>query len=82
MSNVRTIYFGKNDVTCKCGNKAIPGEKFWYKSKYDDTVIEGVILNAEYGKITSTKKVTYPCSEIEVRPMDIIRADRLSDLGI
>lgn len=66
---------------CKCGNLPTIGGKFWYNSKYGAN-IEGVILSIEGCNITSTTGVSYPVWQIEVKPLQIIRDEKLTELGI
>lgn len=79
--NVRII--SSHTVTpCKCGNKPTPGGKFWYQSKYSSDVIEGVIAELSGSSIVSTNGVVYPNHDISVKPLDIVRAEKLKKLGI
>lgn len=67
---------------CKCGNRPTVGGRFWYKCKYSDEVIEGVIAELCGSSITSTRGATYPNHEISVQPLDIIREEKLNKLGL
>ena len=69
------------------------GARFWYKSKYSDDLIEGVIAkvdssvyNADDSKeafsIVSTTGVWYNSREIEIENLSDIRDRKLDDLGI
>jgi len=79
--NVKII--SSSDITpCKCGNKPTPGGKFWYKSKHSYDIIEGVIAELSGSSIVSTNGVVYPNYDIVVQPLDIIRDEKLKELGI
>jgi hypothetical protein len=69
------------------------GARFWYKSKYSDDLIEGVIdkvessvYNADDSKdvfsIVSTTGVWYNSREIEIENIAEVRDRKLDDLGI
>ena len=67
------------------------GARFWYKSKYSDTLVEGVVAsyrNSSYKDgevvmvIESTNGASYYSSEIEIESLSEIRAKKLDDLGI
>lgn len=69
------------------------GARFWYKSKYSDDLIEGVIAkvdssvyNADDSKeafsIVSTTGVWYNSHEIEIENIAELRERKLDDLGI
>lgn len=67
------------------------GAKFWYQSKYSDTLVEGVVAsyrNSSYNGgevvmvIESTNGATYYSSEIEIEDLSVIRDRKLDDLGI
>ena len=69
------------------------GARFWYKSKYSDDLIEGVIAkvdssvyNADDSKeafsIVSTTGVWYNSHEIEIENIAEVRERKLDDLGI
>jgi len=69
------------------------GARFWYKSKYSDDLIEGVVYkvdssvyNADDSKgafsIVSTTGVWYNSHEIEIENITDIRERKLDDLGI
>jgi hypothetical protein len=67
---------------CKCGNYPEIGSRFWYKSKYDDNYVEGIVKEIYENRIISTKGVTYKMYDIEVKRVDILREEKLSNLGI
>jgi hypothetical protein len=77
------IIFDPNAIEpCKCGNIPKVGIKFWYKSKYGAKII-GVIKTIHDTKsIISTNGAQYPNREIEVRPKEIVREEKLNTLGI
>ena len=50
--------------------------------KYDNSIIEGVIGKLSPMGIISTKDVFYKSDEIELKPLHVIRSDKLNDLGI
>lgn len=69
------------------------GARFWYKSKYSDDLIEGVVYkvdssvyNADDSKgafsIVSTTGVWYNSHEIEIEDIAEVRTRKLDDLGI
>jgi hypothetical protein len=67
------------------------GAKFWYKSKYSDDLVVGVVAsyrNSSYKDgeevmvIESTKGASYYSSEIEIENLSDIRDRKLDDLGI
>ena len=67
------------------------GAKFWYKSKYSDTLVVGCVAsysNSSYRDgeavmvIESTNGASYYSSEIEIESLSEIRAQKLEDLGI
>lgn len=68
-------------LRCKCGNIPEIGGDFWYRSKYGSVVV-GVIKSVEARSIVSTAGVSYPKDEIETKPLDILRSEKLDELGI
>lgn len=81
--SIKTIRIGGNiPVKCKCGNYPTLGSRFWYKSKYDDCIVEGIVGKIDGDSITSTKGVSYKNFEIEVERLDIVREEKLNKLGI
>jgi hypothetical protein len=69
------------------------GARFWYKSKYSDDLIEGVIAKVdssvynvndskEVFSIVSTTGVYYNSREIEIEGLVEVRERKLDDLGI
>lgn len=66
------------------------GFRFFYKSKYNDGIVQGVIDNIidpgsdgmSEGSIRSTNGVWYKMSEVEIETLSDIRNDKLEDLGI
>lgn len=67
------------------------GARFWYQSKYSDTLVEGVVAsyrNTSYKDgeelmvIESTNGASYYSSEIEIENLSEIRNRKLDDLGI
>lgn len=68
-------------LKCKCGNIPEVGGTFWYRSKYGSIVV-GVIKSIETRAIVSTEGVSYPKDEIETKPLDILRNEKLDELGI
>lgn len=65
------------------------GARFWYKSKYSDDVVEGVIAKVEHSlqegdtfSIVSSKGVWYPSNQIEIEDISEARDRKLDDLGI
>lgn len=74
-----------NNVTpspCKCGTIPKVGMTFYYKSKYFDNFVVGVILRIDGINIMSTTGSVYRNSEIEIKPVSIKRDELLTDLGI
>ncbi len=70
-------------VPCKCGTIPEIGMTFYYKSKYSDSIIEGVILRlCGPLNIISTYGAMYKNYEIEIKTKHIKRDERLNDLGI
>lgn len=67
---------------CRCGNYPTIGGRFWYTSKYDGCLVEGIIEKIEGASIISTKGVSYYCGDIEVVRLDITRNEKLNELGI
>jgi hypothetical protein len=68
--------------TCKCGSKPVIGENFYYKSKYSDTVLIGIVKEIRPSDIISMNGTSYSKSEIIIKPVDVKRNDILSELGI
>jgi hypothetical protein len=69
------------------------GARFWYKSKYSDDLIEGVIAKVdssvynvndskEVFSIVSTTGVYYNSREVEIEGLAEVRERKLDDLGI
>lgn len=67
------------------------GARFWYQSKYSDTLVVGCVAsysNSSYRDgeavmvIESTTGASYYSSEIEIESLSEIRAQKLDDLGI
>jgi hypothetical protein len=71
------------------------GARFWYKSKYSDDLIEGVIAKVDSSvynvnfndsgvsfSIISTTGVWYSSHEIEIEYLAEVRDRKLKDLGI
>ena len=67
------------------------GARFWYQSKYSDTLVEGIVAsyrNSSYRDgevvmvIKSTNGTSYYSSEIEIESLSDIRDKKLGDLGI
>jgi hypothetical protein len=67
------------------------GARFWYQSKYSDTLVKGVVAsyrNSSYKDgevvmvIESTNGASYYSSEIEIEDLSVIRDRKLDDLGI
>jgi len=69
------------------------GARFWYKSKYSDDLIEGVIAKVDSSvynvddsevsfSIVSTTGVWYSSREIEIENIAEVRERKLDDLGI
>jgi hypothetical protein len=68
--------------TCMCGYKPVIGEPFYYKSKYSDTILIGIVKQIRPADIISMNGTSYKKSEISIRPVDIRRDDILNELGI
>jgi hypothetical protein len=67
------------------------GARFWYQSKYSDTLVEGVVASYRISSyrngevvmvIESTNGASYYSSEIEIENLSEIRDKKLDDLGI
>ena len=67
------------------------GARFWYQSKYSDTLVEGVVASYREGyykdgeqhiTIESTTGASYYSNEIEIESLSEIRAKKLDYLGI
>ena len=69
------------------------GARFWYKSKYSDDLIEGVVAKVESSvrnasdsadsfSIVSTTGVWYNSREIEIEDLAEARERKLGDLGV
>ena len=83
--SIKTIIVSNTDppVPCKCGTIPEVGMTFYYKSKYNDSMIEGLILRFSGPlNIVSTNGAMYKNEEIEIKPLHIKRNDKLNDLGI
>jgi hypothetical protein len=79
------VVYSSNDipVPCKCGTIPEVGMTFYYKSKYTGSLIEGII--GKVGgplNIFSTNGAMYRNDEIELKPLHVIRSEKLNDLGI
>ncbi len=68
--------------TCMCGCKPVIGENFYYKSKYSDTILIGIVKEIRPVDIISTNGTSYNKSEITIKPVDVKRNDILTELGI
>lgn len=64
----------------KCGKDARPGDIFWYQSRYDDNVVEGIIKRIEGSKLVSTNNVYYELSEVTLKPLSAIREEKIKDI--
>ena len=69
-------------IPCKCGTIPEIGMTFYYTSKYDGSVVEGVIAETSFIHIISTQGAMYKNEEVEIKPVHIRREERLNDLGI
>lgn len=67
------------------------GARFWYQSKYSDTLVEGVVASYRNGSykdgeehitIESTNGASYYSHEIKIENLSEIRDRKLDDLGI
>ena len=67
------------------------GARFWYQSKYSDTLVEGVVASYrkgsyKYGEehitIESTNGASYYSHEIKIENLSEIRDRKLGGLGI
>jgi len=63
-----------------CGNQPVVGGKFWYKSKYMDEPLEGIVAHANSDSITSTNGVFYYLNLITVEPLSDIREGKINYL--
>lgn len=72
----------KPPIPCKCGTIPEIGMTFYYTSKYDGSVVEGVIAETSFINIISTQGAMYRNEEVEIKPLHIRREERLQDLGI
>jgi hypothetical protein len=78
-------------------NKWPIGFRFFYKSKYNDSILQGIVeqfiegdglyvvdsnINLNSGSIKSTKGVWYKMSEVEIETIAGIRSDKLNNLGL
>lgn len=77
-SGTRTIISGV--WTTKCGRIPKVGDVFWYRSKYDDAIVEGVVKSCLGSKIVSTNNVQYDLGDIELKPISVIREEKLNDI--
>lgn len=68
--------------TCMCGCKPVIGENFYYKSKYSDTILIGIVKQIRQADIISMNGTSYKKSEIVIKPIDVKRNDILNELGI
>jgi len=70
-------------IPCKCGTFPKIGDTFYYTSKYSGDVVIGIVGNLPLPtSIISTKGVIYKNNEIELKPLHVIRGEKLNDLGI
>lgn len=79
------VVYSSNDmpVPCKCGTIPKIGMAFYYKSKYSGDVVVGIIGNiSPPTSIISTKGAYYKSDEIELKPLHVVRSEKLNDLGI
>jgi hypothetical protein len=67
-------------IPCKCGNFPKVGDIFYYRSRYGEVI--GEVGSAGGNGIISTRGASYPNAEIELKPKDIIREEKLNDIGI
>ena len=67
---------------CRCGTKPAIGDEFWYRSKYGSEVRGRIGKIHSSTSIISTKGALYNNREIEIKPKDIIREEKLNELGI
>jgi hypothetical protein len=79
------VVYSSNDppMPCKCGTFPKIGMTFYYTSKYTGSLIEGII--GKVGgplNIVSTNGAMYRNDEIELKPLHVIRSEKLNDLGI
>lgn len=80
---IKTITLSSEEITkCKCGNYPRRGAKFWYKSRYGDGVVEGLVENVRGSVIISSNGVVYNNHDIEVEDPCVIREEKLNNLGI
>jgi hypothetical protein len=63
-----------------CGNNPVIGGKFWYKSKYMDIPLEGIIAHVSSDSIISTKGVNYYLELITVEPLSDLREKKINSL--
>lgn len=82
--NITGITFSKVEpiTRCKCGTTPIIGDKFYYKSKYTNYRLEGYIIKISNHDVVSRNGVHYKKDEIEIRPSDIVREEKLKKLGL
>lgn len=82
--NIPNISFSKTEPLdkCRCGTIPMIGDKFYYKSKYTNHRIEGYITKISNYDVVSTNGVHYKKDEIEIRPSDILREEKLKKLGL
>jgi len=79
------VVYSSNDpqAPCKCGTIPKIGDTFYYKSKYSNDIIEGIIGRlSPPTSIISTNGAYYKSDEIELKPLHVIRSEKLNDLGI
>ena len=69
-------------LVCKCGNEPYPGIEFYYKSRYSEETTIGIIASVNKTHIFSTNGTPYHKKEVEVKPKNIVREEKLNELGI
>lgn len=65
---------------CKCGTIPKVGDNFYYKSRYGKEYSKGVILEIRPSGIISENNNYYRKSEIEIKPKQIKREERLNTI--
>jgi ferredoxin-fold anticodon binding domain-containing protein len=68
--------------TCMCGSEPVVGDNFYYKSKYSDRVLVGIVKQIRPSDIISMNGTSYSKSEITIKPVDVKRNEVLDKLGI
>ena len=80
---ITVIHSNDSEVlVCKCGNAPYPGAEFYYKSKYSEETTIGIIRSVNKTHIISTNGTPYHKNEVEVKPKNIAREEKLNELGI